>query len=60
MTRSEMQIAIVSAWKAVKPLSNEAALSIANTILEPYPTEQRQFADWFEKNGESVLKDIHG
>jgi hypothetical protein len=58
VTHAELQDAIVSAWKAQKPGTPDAALAIAAGILSPYPKELKEFNMWFQVNGASALKRV--
>lgn len=63
MSHAELQNMIIAAlYSAPKPLTEETALHIAQMVMIKMNAhvESGQFAEWFKKNGASLVKRLNG
>jgi len=50
---------IATAWSAARPLTADAALSIAEKLLADHPKEREQFQAWFKKCGDDAVAGVN-
>lgn len=58
MSAQEIKVAVLAAWRAAIPMTNERALEIAQEVLVNQPKQRDEFTAWFKKHGATVLQRI--
>jgi len=54
----EIKVAVLEAWRANLPMTNERALEIVNEVLASQPKQRAEFTEWFKLHGAIVLQRI--
>ena len=58
MNAQEIKVAVLAAWRANIPMTNERALEIAQEVLSAQPKQRAEFTEWFKLHGATVLQRI--
>ncbi len=59
MSAEEKQREIIAAWSAARPIDSDAAMSIADAVLNDHQKEKKQFGEWFRRNGAMALERVN-